>query len=101
MLDACNSIARFVKGRRREDLDSDEMLRFALVRALEIIGEAARRVSEQARQALPTVPWAEMAGMRNRLIHGYFDVNSEIVWRTATVDVPALARLLHQLHESP
>ena len=65
--DASDSVARFVAGRQRGDLDSDEMLLFALVRAIEIIGEAASRVSDETRQAFPAVPWSEVVAMRNRL----------------------------------
>jgi uncharacterized protein with HEPN domain len=66
--------SRFVNGRRREDLDSDELLLFGGVRALEIVGEAAGRVSEDTRAMMPGVPWSMMSAMRNRLIHAYFDV---------------------------
>ncbi len=99
ILDACNSVRRFVNGRRREDLDSDEMLQFALVRAIEIIGEAATRVSEETRRMIPDVPWAQIVAMRNRLIHTYFDVNGEILWRTATEDVPSLATALAHVRQ--
>ena len=59
------------------------MLLFALVRATEIIGEAASRVSPESRTTAPTVPWARITGMRNRLIHAYFDIDHDILWRTA------------------
>ena len=94
ILDACESVGRFVTGRCREELDTDEMLLFALVRAVEIIGEAGARVSEPTQVAMSEVPWARMAGMRNRLIHAYFDVDRDVLWRTATDDVPALAAAL-------
>jgi uncharacterized protein with HEPN domain len=94
MLDASTSALRFVQGRSREDLDGDEKLTFALVRALEIIGEAAARVSEETRRALPQVPWPDIVGMRNRLVHAYFDVDLQRVWDTALHFVPDLARQL-------
>jgi len=65
MLDAARSVMRFAQGRRREDLDTDEMLAFAIIRGLEIIGEAAAQVSEAGRQARPELPWALIAGMRH------------------------------------
>ena len=99
ILDACDSVLRFISGRRRENLDSDEMLLFALVRAMEIIGEAAGRVSERTRAAMPNVPWLQMAAMRNRLIHAYFDVNRDVVWRTASDEIPALVRALGHFRE--
>jgi uncharacterized protein with HEPN domain len=93
-LDACDSIGRFVAGRERRDLDTDEMLLFALVRAIEVIGEAATQISADTRRGMPSIPWREVAGMRNRLVHAYFEVDPNIVWRTATADVPSLARAL-------
>ncbi len=99
ILDACDSIARFMAGRQREDLDSDEMLLFALVRAVEVIGEAATRVSESFRTTLPGVPWSRMAAMRNRLIHAYFEVNNDILWQTVTEDVPRLRSALAHVRE--
>jgi uncharacterized protein with HEPN domain len=76
------------------------MLLFALVRAIEVIGEAASRVSDDARQTAPEVPWRQIAGMRNRLIHGFFDVDVEIVWRTATEDVPTLVSALARFRDA-
>lgn len=94
MIEAAESAMRFVKGRSRPDLDGDEMLRFALTRAIEILGEAASRVSPDGRAAIPEVPWADVVGMRNRLVHAYFDVNLDILWRTVDEAIPdLLARL--------
>ncbi len=94
MIEAGQSALRFVAGRQRADLDKDEMLRFALVRAVEIIGEAASRVSSETRSANPSVPWADAILMRNRLIHVYFDLDHNILWKTAIEDIPALLPLL-------
>ena len=71
ILDAAREATAFVKGRSRADLDADHMLSLALVRLLEIIGEAARGVSGSIREAHPELAWSKMAGMRDRLIHGY------------------------------
>lgn len=90
MIDAAESAMRFTQGRGRADLDTDEMLRFALTHAIEIVGEAASKVSVETRSALPQIPWAAVAGMRNRLAHAYFDVNPDILWRTAQQDIPEL-----------
>ncbi len=73
------------------------MLRMALVRLLEIIGEAARGVSAATRESHPGIAWSQMAGMRDRLIHGYFDVNLDIVWDTVSHDLPPLVAQLEQL----
>jgi uncharacterized protein with HEPN domain len=90
MADAAASAVRFATGRSRLDLDRDEMLLFALVRAVEIVGEAAARLSPEARAAMPNIPWSLIVGMRNRLVHAYFDVDRDILWTTVTEALPAL-----------
>jgi uncharacterized protein with HEPN domain len=90
MIEAIDAARRFVQGRGRADLDSDQMLLFALVRAVEIVGEAASRVSAEGRAEAPDLPWAEAVGMRNRLVHAYFDINRNILWTTVTDALPAL-----------
>lgn len=94
ILDACDAIAGFIVGRQRADLASDQMLLFAIVRALEVIGEASSRVSDGTRANLPAVPWGRIRAMRNRLAHAYFAIDPDVVWRTATEDVPSLASLM-------
>lgn len=79
MIDAGESALSFIANRERIDLDQDKMLLFAVVRAIEVIGEAAGKVSTEARAELPSIPWTAIVSMRNRLIHGYFDINTEIV----------------------
>lgn len=90
MRDAAAEAVRFASGKVRADLDHDRMLVLAILKDLEIIGEAASRVSLATRRDSPTVPWDDIVGMRNRLIHGYFDVNLEVVWETILDDVPRL-----------
>jgi uncharacterized protein with HEPN domain len=97
MLDAARAALSFTSDRTRDDLSEDLMLQFALVRALEIIGEAAARISEPTRTGHPEIPWTAIVGMRNRLVHGYFDVDLEIVWRTATESLPPLILTLESL----
>jgi uncharacterized protein with HEPN domain len=74
----------FAQGRSRADLDADEMLTQALVRLLEILGEAAKQIPEAIREAQPQIPWRQMAGTRDRLIHGYFDVDHTLEVRPTT-----------------
>ena len=100
MLDAARSAQRFAQGRRREDLDADELLTFGLVRALEVIGEAAGQVTDATRNALPQIAWRPIVGMRHRLIHAYFDVDLERVWDTATHYVPELVQQLEAVLQS-
>ncbi|MFH0810226.1 MAG: HepT-like ribonuclease domain-containing protein, partial [Pseudomonadota bacterium] len=77
MIEAAETSQDFIAGRQRSDVDTDQMLRFALVRAIEIIGEAASKVSTETRALTASVPWAAIISMRNRLIHAYFDVNHD------------------------
>jgi uncharacterized protein with HEPN domain len=97
MIEATEALAQFVEGRSREDLDRDRMLLFAVVHAIEILGEAASKISAETRTAAPQIPWGAIVSMRNRLIHGYFDIDPITVWKTATEEVPALAPSLRGL----
>ncbi|MDQ5878530.1 MAG: hypothetical protein QG616_1546 [Pseudomonadota bacterium] len=100
MLEAIDDASSFIAGRQRGALDTDKMLLFALVRCVEIVGEAASRLSTEAQASAPAIPWPAIIGMRNRLIHAYFDVDAEIVWKTVTVELPALAAELRLLQLS-
>ncbi len=97
MRDAVREAIEMASGQRRADLETDRKLCLSLVHLLEIIGEAARGVSAEFREKHPDLPWKQIAGMRDRLVHGYFDVNLDIVWRTVTEDLPDLAVKLDQL----
>ena len=97
MLDAAKAALSFVEGRTQSDLAADLLLQFALIRAIEIIGEAAARLSDATRAAHPEIPWNALIGMRNRLVHGYFDVDLEIVWRTTTISLPILRQNLETI----
>ena len=96
MHDATVSALRFVDGRSRQDLNADEMLLFALVRAVEVIGEAANKVSAAGRAELPDIRWAAIVGMRNRLVHAYADVDRDILWSTVLYELPGLRSRLAQ-----
>jgi len=94
MLDAAKEAVSFVRKKSRGSLDKDRKLVLALVKAIEIIGEAAVNVTEECREDLPGIPWTNIAGMRNRLIHAYFDINLDILWQTVTEDLkPLIAEL--------
>lgn len=73
------------------------MLLMALVRELEIIGEAAANVSEDTRASVPMVPWRAIVGMRNRIVHAYFDIDRDIVWKAASEEVPLIVAMLGEL----
>jgi uncharacterized protein with HEPN domain len=96
MLEAAKDARRFAAGRARADLETNRMLSLALVKSIEIIGEAGTRVSEQGRRELPEVPWAEIVAMRHRLIHAYYDVDLDVVWETVERDLPPLIATLER-----
>jgi uncharacterized protein with HEPN domain len=88
MLDSTNIILGFIKGKRKNSLKRSRLLLSAILRELAIIGEAANRISEKTKKRFPDIPWPDIIGMRNRLIHAYFDVDHDIVWKTVRNDLP-------------
>jgi uncharacterized protein with HEPN domain len=100
MIDAAQAVLDFVAGRTRRDLADDRMLLFAILRAIEVIGEAAGKVTAGTRATAPRIPWQEIVEMRNHLIHGYFDINMDIVWNTATLEIPPLIADLRTVLEA-
>lgn len=100
MLDAARDALSFVEGKSRVDLDSDRGLLLAVVQCVQIIGEAARRVSAPKQRGLPGIPWPAIIGMRNRLVHAYYDIDRDQVWQTVTEDLPPpVEALKHALGE--
>ncbi len=90
MLDAAREALAFASGKTRSDLDENRALTLAIVKCIEIIGEAAARISTETKAAIPALPWRDIVGMRNRLVHVYFDVNLDIVWSTVDEELPGL-----------
>ena len=88
MLDAIDRIAQYVSGKDKSDFWASELLQDGVIRQLEILGEAAGRVSRDTCAAHAGVPWPKITGLRHRLIHDYFEVDRNMVWLVATVDVP-------------
>ena len=103
MLDACDALMEFVADRKEEDLMSDKMLLAAVSRQIEIIGEAASMLTVELRALHPEVPWRQIIGMRHRIIHEYFAVQTDTLWVVAQNDVPMLreqlAAIIDQLPE--
>lgn len=97
MHDAAKSAIEFVRDHKRVDLNTDEMLTLALVKCIEIIGEASTQISDAYKKDHPDLPWTVMKGIRNRLIHAYFDVDLDVVWDTATINLPPLIEQLKLL----
>jgi len=100
MLDHARRAAQAIAGRRRIELDADPVLAAALERFIEVIGEAARKVSTATQESAKDIPWRQIIGMRNRLVHGYAAVDHDIVWDVASVDIPALIPSLERLLET-
>ena len=94
MLDAAQDALSFAEGRAREELDTDRQLVLAIVKCVEIIGEAAGQVSPEARADLSALPWRKMVAMRHRLVHAYYDINPDVVWSTLQEDLPPLIEAL-------
>lgn len=96
MLEHGREAIAMLQGRERADLDSDRQLNLSIVRLLEIVGEAAARVSGDTRNQLPSLPWSEIVGLRNRVIHGYDDVDFDIVWEVVQGDLPLMVGALER-----
>ena len=96
ILDAAREAIGFVRHRHREDLDRDRQLVWALVKAIEIIGEAASQLSEETRAKVAGIPWDKIIGMRHRLVHAYFDINLDILWKTVREGLRPLITELEQ-----
>src|SRR5262249_47155858 len=100
MLDASRAALKHISKKRRKDLDVNRTILSALVRELEIIGEAANSIPSTFRKKHPEIPWKQMIAMRNRLIHAYFDIDHDIVWITTKNYLPTLIQQLEMLLES-
>jgi uncharacterized protein with HEPN domain len=97
MLDHAKEAIDIARGKTRSDLDQERLLNLALVRLLEIIGEAAARVPQDDRELYPEIPWPEIVGLRNRLIHGYDEVDFDILWEIVAADLPVLIEKLEKI----
>lgn len=97
MMEAAKEALSFLVGKSREDLDKNRQLVLAIIREVEIIGEAAGKVSEEVRSQYPQIPWLDVVNMRHHLIHVYYDVDLDIVWDTAVKDLPGLIKELEAI----
>lgn len=86
-----------VRSRKREDLESDRLLELALTRLIEIVGEAANRLSDEVRSQHSEIPWPQIIGMRNRIVHAYDEVDLDLLWDTVTLELPPLIAQLERL----
>jgi uncharacterized protein with HEPN domain len=97
--DSLREVREFVEGTNYEGFLEDRMMQNAVMRSFEVVGEAARRVSPEFREAHPDVPWRLMGDFRNKLIHDYFALDIEVIWKTVTEDAPMLLAEIEGLVE--
>jgi uncharacterized protein with HEPN domain len=97
MLDAAREAVASAQGRARADLEHDRIWALGLVKCIEIIGEAAARMSLETRSEFPRIPWTQIIGMRNRLVHAYFELDLDQVWNAVAQDLPPLIAALEAI----
>ena len=97
MLENAELALNFVQGMDYDKFFEDEKSKYAVMRALEVIGEAAGKIPENVRDSSPEIPWREITGMRNKLMHEYFGANMKVVWRTVQEDLPVIISLLKKM----
>lgn len=97
MRDAMEEALMFSKSKSLEDLNCDRMLALAIIKDLEIMGEAASQISPSLKSKHSHIPWNAIISTRNRLVHGYFNINLEIVWNTIEKDIPLLLRQVKEI----
>lgn len=97
MLDHAIEASEMIQNRSREDLDTDRMLNLSLVRLMEVVGEASRRVPRDFRSRYPDVPWRQTSDLRNRLIHVYDEINFDTLWEVIRDEVPPLIEQLEAI----
>jgi len=97
MMDHAREAVGLIQGKSRADFDSDRLLELALVRLMEIIGEAANRVSSEYQTRYSSIPWSQIVSLRNRLIHGYDAIDMDILWQILKQDLPRLIKELEKI----
>jgi len=99
IIDAINDIGNFIEGMTFDDFKKDKKTVNAVIRSIEVIGEATKKIPDSVRDKNPPIPWKKMAGMRDKMIHEYFGIDLEILWKTATEDVPPIKSSIKELKE--
>jgi uncharacterized protein with HEPN domain len=96
ILEASQELSEFIKGIDKKNFLASKVIRAATVRQIQIVGEAAKKLSDKTKNEYPGIPWKDIAGMRDKLVHDYFGVDYDAVWDTITIDIPSLVKKLHE-----
>lgn len=97
MLDMAGKALELIHEKTRESYDYDHALRLALTHLIQVIGEAARRISPEFHQKYPQIPWREIIGMRHKIVHDYMGVDEDVVWEVVSQDLPPLVEILKKI----
>jgi uncharacterized protein with HEPN domain len=97
LIEAMDKMEQFTEAITYEDFKKDEKTIFAVIRALEVMGEAAKKIPADARNKYKRIPWKQIAGMRDKLIHEYFGVNTRVIWKTVKEDIPLVKPIIKQM----
>lgn len=100
ILECCGRIASYIAGVSKDAFENNYQLQDALIRKLEVIGEASKGLSSEVTKANPKVPWSKMAGMRDRMIHQYFRIDLDVVWKTVNDDIPRLKEQIEPIFDA-
>lgn len=100
IIECCDRVADYINGVREEDYQVNPMLQDALVRNIEVVGEAVKNLSTEITNAHPQIAWSQIARMRDKIAHHYFRINLDVVWKTATDDLPALRPQIAAIYEN-
>jgi len=100
IIECCDRVADYIDGVREEDYQVNPMLQDALVRNIEVVGEAVKNLSPEITEAHPNIAWSQIARMRDKIAHHYFRINLDVVWKTATDDLPAFRPQISAIYDS-